>query len=165
MPMAVIASGSSSWSRVATHTSTPDAMSSTISSGKRAIMTLDDISSSGADKVLLAIRKGRENDNLATRGRARAHVCRVMQIAAHEPCFRPQPCSRPQPSRRAARALRSEAVYAAASVALAVVACNPAGAAEAGVAPLPASLSGTGLYVSGSTREVRPEHVSFAPQY
>lgn len=56
----------------------------------------------------------------------------------------------------------------AAALALASVACNPAGAAESeasGVSPLPARLSGTGLYVSGSTREVRPEHVFFVPQY
>jgi mono/diheme cytochrome c family protein len=56
----------------------------------------------------------------------------------------------------------------AAIIALASIACSPAGAAEpenVAVSPLPARLSGTGLYVSGSTREVRPEHLFFVPQY
>lgn len=69
---------------------------------------------------------------------------------------------------RATRSYRSGAGYLAAVLALSSAGCTSAGAAEveaAAVAPLPARLSGTGLYVSGSTREVRPEHVFFVPQY
>ena len=38
-------------------------------------------------------------------------------------------------------------------------------AASARIPPLPQRLSGTGLFVVGSTSEVRREHLTFTPQY
>src|SRR5688572_25547238 len=71
IPMANIASGSSSRSRVATYTSTPEDMSSTISSGTRAAIVPND--TARADKDHLAIQKGRTNNNLATWRPREAH--------------------------------------------------------------------------------------------
>jgi len=53
---------------------------------------------------------------------------------------------------------------------VAAISCGTSGVAVAArktpaIAPLPALLSATGLYVPGSTTEIRREHLAFTPQY